>query len=66
MTEALEQNEYSGVIKLDDARADAKRDGNVYFETLVSSTAQNDSKLAEAASLVDGVRGSHLSGNKAD
>lgn len=66
VTEALEQNEYSGVIKLDDARADAKRDGNVYFETVVSSAAKNDSKLAEAASLVDGVRGSHLSGNKAD
>lgn len=66
VSEALEQNEYSGVIKLDDARADAKRDGNVYFETVVSSAAKNDSKLAEAASLVDGVRGSNLSGTKAD
>lgn len=66
VTEALEQNEYSGVIKLDDARADAKRDGNVYFETVVASAAKNDSKLAEAATLVDGVRGSNLSGNKAD
>jgi hypothetical protein len=66
VTEALEQNEYSGVIKLDDMRADAKRDGNVYFETMVSSAAKDSSKLAEAASLVDGVRGSNLSGTKAD
>ena len=65
VTEALEQNEYSGVIKLDDARADAKRDGNVYFETLVSSAAKNDSKLAEAAEIVDSVRNTNLSG-KAD
>ena len=67
VTEALEQNEYSGVMKLDDMRADAKRDGNVYFETMVSSAAKDNSKLADAASLVDGVRGSHLAGeNKAD
>ena len=66
VTEALEQNEYSGVMKLDNMRADAKRDGNIYFETMVSSAAKNDSKLAEAASLVDGVRGSNLSGTKAD
>ena len=66
VTEALGQNEYSGVMKLDNARADAKRDGNLYFETVVSSAAKNDSKLAEAASLVDGVRGSNLSGTKAD
>ena len=62
VSEALEQNEYGAVIKLDDMRADAKRDGNVYFETVVASAAKDNSKLAEAASLVDGVRGSNLSG----
>lgn len=66
VTEALEQNEYSGVIKLDDMRADNERAGNPYFEVLTRSEAQSNEKLAEAASLVDGVRGSDLSGTKAD
>ena len=67
VTEALEQDEYSAVMKLDDMRADAKREGNPYFEVLTRSEAQSNEKLAEAASLVDGVRGSHLAGeNKAD
>lgn len=66
VTEALEQNEYSGVMKLDDMRADNERAGNPYFEVLTRSEAQSNEKLAEAASLVDGVRGSNLSGTKAD
>lgn len=64
VSEALEQNTFSGILKLDDARADAKRDGNVYFETVVSSAAKNDSKLAEAAEIVDSVRNTNLSGTK--
>lgn len=65
VSEALEENLYTGMLALDDQRADAKRDGNVYFETVVSSAAKNDSKLAEAAEIVDSVRNTNLSG-KAD
>lgn len=66
VTEALEQNEYSAVMKLDDMRADNERAGNPYFEVLTRSEAESNEKLREAASLVDGVRGSNLSGTKAD
>lgn len=62
VSEALEENLYTGMLALDDQRADAKRDGNVYFETVVSSAAKNDSKLAEAAEIVDSVRNTNLSG----
>lgn len=66
VSEALEENLYTGMLALDDQRADAKRDGNVYFETLVSSTAETNEKLKDAAMTVDNVRGSNLSGTKAD
>ena len=66
VTEALEQNEYSGVTKLDDARADAKREGNPYFEVLTRSEAESNEKLKDAAMTVDNVRQSNLSGTKAD
>ena len=66
VTEALAENEYLGTLRLDDMRADNEREGNPYFEVLTRSEAQSNEKLAEAASLVDGVRGSNLSGTKAD
>lgn len=62
VSEALEQNTFSGILKLDDARADAKREGNPYFETLVSSTAETNEKLKDAAMIVDDVRNTNLSG----
>ena len=62
VTEALAEDEYLGTLKLDDMRADSKRDGNVYFETLVSSTAETNEKLKDAAMIVDDVRNTNLSG----
>ena len=63
VSEALEENEYTGTMELEKNRI-AQAD-NPYFESEVQKAAKSDEKIKQAAEVIDSARNTNLSG-KAD